>query len=247
MKTLIFSLIFLISNICSAQEIKITAVKSFKNCRNDFALKLCKAEPNIYSCFRFSKKGQDYLTWNEIFPNERIRTLAQKINRRNNIIARNHCVVVPDLGKDEMFYSPFPQNINDKEKQIIVDLNILAFGAYKDGKLVFWGPSNGGMGKCKETGRYECKTPVGEHRVLSKSGAITKSSLYPVECENKKICGHPLFWAVQIAKDGTKIHGDKNLPGVNASHGCSRVFREDAEKINNFVELGTKIIVLLYK
>ena len=149
-----------------------------------------------------------------------------------------------------MFYAPFPQITTDTGKHIVVDLNILAFGAYKDGKLVKWGISNGGKGICDETGEYKCKTPVGTWKVYEIKRGFQRSDLYPVNCKNKKVCGHPYFNVVKFGKNYEALHGERpgHIPGVNISHGCVRLTLADSVwLVNNFVELGTKIIVRPYK
>lgn len=256
MKTLIFALVFLFSNVCFAQ-VNISAVKSYKNCRNDFALKLCKGDPNTYSCFRFSKKGQDYVKWNEMFPVERVRTLVQKVNRRNSLVWRNHCVAIPnDLNKDVIEFAPFrkklfnnPPPYYGQHKIIIVDLEYLAFGAYKGNELIYWGPANGGMGKCRETGKYTCKTPAGTWKIYEIKRGFQRSDLYPVECVDKKKCGHPYFNVMKWGPHYEAFHGEKegHVPGANVSHGGVRMFLKDSRwLIDNFVEMGTQVLVFKY-
>lgn len=252
-KVIFISLIF-ISSISYGQELRIIPVNNLKSCRKDFAVKLCKLEPNTYRCFKFNKQGKEYLLWNEIFDNERIRVMAQKINRRNSLVWKNHCIAVPfDLSKDEMEFAPFNKKLFpdfklnfDGMKIIVIDLNKLSWGAYSGLNLIKWGAANGGVGKCKETGKNNCKTPIGCWKVLEKKKSFSRSTLYPVECKDKKVCGHPLFNAIKFHSSGTEIHGDKNVPGSNISHGCVRVFIKDSKWLHNFVEIGTTICVYKY-
>lgn len=250
MKYIILSL--LICNICYA-DMNIIPVINYKSCRQDFAVKLCKKYPDTYSCFKFRKKGQDYITWEEAFrtSGERVKVLVEKTNRRNSLIWRNHCVAIPnDLSKNELIYAPFPLNINNKEKHILIDLNQFAWGAYLGGKLLNWSIANGGAGICKETGKYECKTPAGEHYIYKIKRGFARSSLYPVKCENKKECGHPYFNPIFFGKSkGEAIHGEYNghIFGENVSHGCVRTDKKSSMwLVDNFVEIGTKVIVLKY-
>lgn len=239
----LFLVVFLFSNVAYGQ-VKFHIVDNLNSCRKDFSLKLC--ESGEYNCFKFYKKGSDYVKWDEAFKNEKIRALVQKINRRDNLIFRNACIALPDdITKDELFYAPFKKEIDDKEKHIIVDLNKLAFGAYKDGKLVFWGAANGGVGRCKETGKFNCKTPIGEHQVYEIKKGASRSSLYPVECNDKKKCGVVVYNLIKFSGP-VGVHGSKSLVGGNVSHGCIRVFRNDSKYIINFVKIRAKIIVLPY-
>lgn len=252
MKIGIITMIFLLSNVCYA-DISFIPVNNYKKCRQDFAVKLCKQMPETYGCYKFHKKGKQYISWEEAFEKfgDRVKVLVQKINRRNNTIWLNHCIAIPkDLNKAELDYAPFPLTNNKyKEKTIIVDLGQLAFGAYENGKLIIWGPANGGVGKCKETGKYTCKTPVGEWKVYEIKKGFRRSSLYPIECKNKKICGHPYYNVVKFGPHFEALHGENNghVPGVNISHGCTRIFKEDSKFLaNSFAEIGTKVIVLPY-
>jgi len=257
MKTVIIFCLFLASNLCYAGIYQLNVI-SLKKCRQDFAVKLCKTQPLIYDCYRFRKTKAEYVTWQEAFENEknkdRLITILQKVNRRNTIIWPNHCIAIPKdiANRDEMLYTPFNKYLPDtKEKIIIVDLNIFAWAAYQNHKLLKWGSAVGGIGRCKETGKYECKTPVGIWKVIRKGPAVSKSQLYPVECEDKSICGHPLYHLIQFHPNGSEIHGDKTIgTGMgNISHGCVRVHREDSKWLNKeFAETNKTIIkVLPYK
>lgn len=224
-------------------------------CRKDFSLKQCTADRSPYVCVNI-KSNKEYFRWEEIETDKETMEFLQQINRRNTIVWKHHCIAVPpswiagvpfkNWDFKEMIGMP-ETNDNYKEKVIIVDLKNLAWGAYENSKLVKWGTANGGRGICKENGKLKCKTPIGEWKVISKSGKVTKSGLYPVECSDKKSCGHPMFWKMQFVSDGTSFHGDRNVPGANISHGCVRMFKRDAEWLNKqFVDIGTKIVILPY-
>jgi lipoprotein-anchoring transpeptidase ErfK/SrfK len=48
-------------------------------------------------------------------------------------------------------------------------------------------------------------------------------------------------------KAGYAFHGSPKVPGQNASHGCVRIFTDDAKWLNeNFVEIGTTVIINPY-
>lgn len=225
----------------------IRLVKNLNKCRKDFAVELCRKQPDIYKCYSPVLNGKQYLTWDEMFGKDAL--FAQKINRRNMIIWGNHCVAVPNDLTNILKYSPFSNEYKtDYKKIILVDLNKLAWASYQDNKLVKWGPANGGKGICVETGKYECKTPAGTHSVLKIEGPVIKSKLYPVECKDSKTCGHPMYFMIKFARRGEGLHGDQRLPGRNVSHGCVRLLKQDAKWLNKqFVNMETKIIVLLYK
>jgi hypothetical protein len=249
MKTLIVAIVLLCTGICHASDILIgedLPPDRLGRCRQDFSVKLCRNHPNQYVCVKFHKGNRPYLTWEELFGDGLAKIALQKINRRNTIVWRHHCLampisfttIIPPLSRFDDRY---------QGKVVVVDLKQLAWGAYQQGKLVMWGPANGGRGRCKEDGTMRCKTHVGIWAVSKKDGPVTKSSLYPVECMDKKDCGHPMYWKMQFHRDGTSLHGDRNLPGANVSHGCVRLLKSDAKWLNReFVEIGTPIVVLPY-
>ena len=239
---------FMCVNLCYAATITMTTIEPSElgKCRKDFAVKLCKKYSDLYTCVKFRKNKQQYVTWAEIFSEDSRRNEIQRINRRDTLVWINHCIAIPVNGT----ISPLPLSQLDnryQEKTIVIDLKQLAWGAYQYGKLINWGLANGGIGRCKETGLVQCKTPVGIWKILKKDGAVIKSSLYPVECKDKKVCGHTMFWRLKFKLDGSSLHGDKNLPGANISHGCVRLPKQDAKFINTkFAELGTTVVVLPY-
>jgi len=247
MKALIVAVILMCSSLCQAAVLTMVVPDSLKRCRQDFAVKLCKSRPDLYKCVMFRKGKQLYLTWEEIFGNGSVKIEMQKINRRNSLVWRNHCIAQTD---DLYAISPFPRSDGKyQEKTIVVDLRQLAWGAYQNGKLVKWGIASGGAGKCKETGKYACYTPAGNWKVYEIKKGFARSSLYPVECKDKKKCGYPFFGLVKWGPHFESFHGELegHIPGSNISHGCVRMPKaEVAWMIKNFVEIGTAVVVLPY-
>jgi hypothetical protein len=238
--------IFLISSVCYAQVILPTNINK---CRKDFSTSLCTKQPDKYTCMKVLSKNKKklYISWCEAFPDGEQRNNLIKINRRNTLIWKNHCIAFPNKEFTYENYSPLPLASEVKEKIVIADLKNLAWAVYENGKLIRWGAANGGMGRCRETGLFKCKTPIGNWKVIRKEGYVIKSKLYPIECNDKKICGHPMYWYVGFRPQGEGFHGDAHLPGINISHGCVRILKEDAKWLNKyFVEIGTKVIILPY-
>jgi hypothetical protein len=138
------------------------------------------------------------------------------------------------------------------EKVLIFDPKLLAWAAYDaNGDLVRWGPAAGGKDYCPDVERG-CHTRVGTFRVYVKGGPYYRSGKYPVGCgvpdENGRVraCA-PMPWFMGFASPGYGFHASANVPGQNASHGCVRLYYEDAEWLNkNFVEIGTRVIVRPY-
>jgi len=138
------------------------------------------------------------------------------------------------------------------EKVLVFDPKLLAWAAYdENGDLVRWGPAAGGKDYCPDVERG-CHTRVGAFRVYVKGGPNFKSGKYPVDCgepdENGKTeaCA-PMPWFMGFASPGYGFHASGNVPGRNASHGCVRLYYEDAEWLNQrFVEIGTKVVIKPY-
>lgn len=217
---------------------------------DDFAKKLCKEQPKIYTCIKptFPKKSK-VETWEYFFHNNAY--LLKTINRRNTPVWKGHTIATPiKFPYDDIkTYSPFPLEsawaVN--VKKIVVDLKVLAWGAYENGRLAAWGAANGGSKICKETGKMTCKTHPGIWKVIRKAKTrVTKSQLYPVECSNKRKCGFSMYHYVQFHNDGTGLHGARNLPGANLSHGCVRMMERDSKWIHRFVDKNTLIEIKDY-
>lgn len=181
-------------------------------------------------------------TWNSLFPNPQQRYIAQRLNRMNTQVYSGMMIALPDTQADLRDYAPFPDNIQPGgQRIIIIDPKQLAWGAYNEnGQLLRWGPASAGQNYCPDTDEY-CKTPPGGFSVYRKGGAECVSNTFPVD-EG----GAPMPWCM-FFHEGFALHGSYLVPGFNASHGCVRIFPEDAWWLNtNFVRQGTKIIVLPY-
>ena len=106
-------------------------------------------------------------------------------------------------------------------------------------KLVNWGPAAGGKNYCPDVKRA-CKTKRGKFFVYHTRGANCKSSKYPVATRWKKAGGAPMPYCMFFHR-GYAMHGSANVPGRHASHGCVRMYPEDAEWLHEqFVTLPKK-------
>ena len=180
-------------------------------------------------------------TWEKLFPNARERELVMRFNRTNIPLNYRSWIVVPDhlSSLNEMELSPFPlQRDTHGKKLIYVSLSKQAFGAYDaNGKLVYWGPVSGGRGYCADIG-IACNTATGSFKVYRKQGDECISSKFPVETSG----GAPMPYCMHF-NGGFALHGS-TLPGYNASHGCVRLFPEDAKWLNqDFANIGTPVVI----
>lgn len=213
------------------------------NAANYYGTALC-AYPD-YQCIKVGS-GE---TWEKMFPNEQQRDVVQRLNRSYNNLWAGKVIVVPRniAEKTLLDFSPFPLKINPEgEKQVIVDQDKLAWGAYdKEGQLVKWGPISSGRDRCPDAAR-SCRTMTGIFRFFSKENERCRSNVYPIGKGGAKMPFCMYF------HKGFALHGSPDIPGYRASHGCVRMFTRDAEWLNhNFVDLsndanhflGTKVVI----
>lgn len=193
-----------------------------------------------YDCLRV-QPGQ---TWWTLFPDPTQLDVVRRLNRMNTRLYPGMILAVPhDISTATvMEISPFDQNITAPgKKTIIVDPNINAWAAYDaDGNLVKWGPASAGRDYCPDIHRG-CHTVVGQFAVFDKGGPNCVSSKFPVG-EG----GAPMPYCMHF-HGGFALHGSDEVPGFNASHGCVRMFVQDAQWLNkNFVDKGTAVIIKPY-
>jgi hypothetical protein len=152
------------------------------------------------------------------------------------------------IGKTLQDFSPFPKWIKaPDEKTLFFDPALLAWAAYKpNGELLRWGPAIGGMDRCLDTWR-RCRTIVGTFKIIEIGDEDSRSHIYPIGCPRKEPCA-PMPWYVKFEKKyGFGFHGSEKMKGKHASHGCVRLFADDAKWLNQkFVENGTKVITKKY-
>ncbi|MBU0456282.1 MAG: L,D-transpeptidase [Pseudomonadota bacterium] len=202
-----------------------------------YGSKLCRK--NGYQCVRV-KRNQ---TWENLFPDAKNRDIVRRINRTNMRLRAGMVIAVPKnlMNTSHMYFSPMPQRIEPVGRRLVlINMRVHAFGAYdSDGFLVHWGPVSGGKGWCPDVGR-RCTTPRGQFFVARKQGRGCISTRFPVG-EG----GAPMPYCMFFYR-GFAMHGSF-LPGYHASHGCVRLFNEDARWLNQeFVRAGkngTKVII----
>lgn len=191
-------------------------------------------------------------TWETLWSDDGDRDLVKRVNRMNVRLRPGMILAVPKkLRKLSVLdLSPFPKKYGDSGgKLILVDLSQLAWAAYEEGRLIYWGPASGGKAWCPDV-RSRCRSPGGDFSVLSKGGPKCRSSKFPIGRG-----GAPMPYCVFFRR-GYALHGSPEVPGYNASHGCIRLFTEDARWLNQvFAETpaeendfqGTALTVLPYE
>jgi hypothetical protein len=176
-----------------------------------------------------------------------------RVNRMNTQLYGGLRIAVPDnlAEADVMDFAPFPTQTDTKgEKLIIVDPIVRAWGAYSEtGSLVRWGPASAGSDWCRDLDE-PCHTRPGSYRIFTLGSSSCYSTKFPLPDG-----GAPMPYCMYF-NNGQALHGEPNgLPGFNASHGCVRLYVNDAEWLRyDFVDgptsdnnyRGTRVIVKPY-
>lgn len=201
-----------------------------------------------YSCVTV-KRGD---TWEKLAPDAKNRDLLQRINRMNIQPTPGTVIAVPTNFNNVTIYdvSPFPRYIDPPgNKTIYISQQALAWGAYdSQGNLLWWGPISPGRAFCPDIGK-PCATPNGIFYVQWKEGLDCISSQFPIHNKDGTKGGAPMPYCIHFW-GGYALHGSTEVPGYADSHGCVRMFIQDAQWLNKqFInlpqngQLGTRIII----
>ncbi len=200
----------------------------------------------------FCIKIQSGESWESLFSNTEERDIIKRVNRMNITLRTGMTIAVPKNIDRLTIYdvSPFPRYIEpDGEKTIFVSQKELAWGAYdENGELLWWGPLSSGSGHCKGIDGT-CTTPSGSYRIIRKQDIDCISTAFPVR-NNGESGGAEMPYCMHFFR-GFALHGSDTVPGYRASHGCVRMFIEDARWLNEeFIELpgggggkGTRVVI----
>ncbi len=187
---------------------------------------LCKNK-ELFDCYTVKRHDN----WKNLFPDPVQRDLVMRINRINISLERGMKIAVPKnlSSANGLDFAPLPKMISPPGKKMIyvsIDPKVLAWGAYDaTGELQAWGPVSGGKGWCPDVNRG-CHTVLGKFAVYQKEGASCVSRKFPVGRG-----GAPMPYCM-FFHGGFALHGSYDVPGVNASHGCVRLFVPDAKWLN---------------
>jgi hypothetical protein len=201
-----------------------------------------------YMCIKV-KSGE---SWESLFPNIEEQDIIRRVNRMNIPLRRGMTIAIPKNIDRLTIYdvSPFPRYIDPVgEKTIYVNQKQLAWGAYDEqGELLWWGPLSSGSGRCSGLDG-QCITPSGSFRIIRKQDIECISTAFPVRA-NGESGGAEMPYCMHFLR-GFALHGSDTVPGYRASHGCVRMFIEDARWLNEeFIDLpgeggykGTRVII----
>lgn len=211
-----------------------------------YSKKLC--DSGKYTCVTV-KRGQ---SWKSLFKDPEQRDLVKRLNRMNTNIWAGMRIAVPEnLATTKLLdIAPFDKEVDtDGKKLILVNLPKLAWAAYdEDGDIVRWGPVSGGKDYCSDIGE-PCNTIRGVFSVFYKKNQHCVSNTFPAN-GRRGSRGAPMPYCMFFHR-GFALHGSNDVPGYNASHGCVRMYKEDAKWLNQeFIETpespydkGTVVIV----
>ncbi|MEI8185207.1 MAG: L,D-transpeptidase [Chlorobiaceae bacterium] len=174
---------------------------------------------------RMLKKGENLSTICKA--DSSCKSIFLKINRLDNRhFPIGKKVLVPvDISKAKL-YVPVPETLIDSrgEREVRIFLDPQYFGAYANGRLLFWGPVSSGTKKRS--------TPPGRFFVNYKE-RFKRSHKY----ENA-----PMPFSINY-HDGYFMH-QQSLPGYPASHGCVRMLQEDAERLFFWTQLRDPVTLV---
>ena len=142
--------------------------------------------------------------------------LLAKLNHADSahLTRFKHVVAPVQWDRDELLYSPLPQDVPElshQRKAVVVDLAAQVFGAYEYGKLVRWGPVS--------SGDRHHQTPSGSYH-------LNWRARVHISTENPEWV---MPWYFNFANSlGLGLH-QYSLPGRPASHGCVRLLAADAK------------------
>lgn len=211
-----------------------------------FGETLCQSSD--YFCI--TVKSSD--SWTSLFPTDKARDIVMRVNRMNIPLRAGMVIAIPKRLDEISIYdvSPFPRYIEAPgEKKIFVNQTQLAWAAYDaNGELVWWGPISTGSGSCRSPDGT-CLTPAGEFRVIRKQDIYCVSTVFPVRA-NGDNGGAIMPYCMHFFR-GYALHGSDVVPGYRDSHGCIRMFIEDARWLNEeFITvpaaggiIGTRVII----
>lgn len=189
-----------------------------------YGSKLCKLTSE-YSCYVVKRHD----TWDKLFSDAREQDIVKRVNRLGIPLEPGMKLAIPrNLATATVLdFAPFPKQISPVgEKMIRVSIDKMAWGAYDaQGTLVNWGPASSARGYCPDLHRG-CHTSKGTFAIYNKGGAGCVSTKFPIGRG-----GAPMPYCM-FFHGGFALHGSYEVPGYNASHGCVRLFVNDAKWLN---------------
>lgn len=157
------------------------------------------------------------------YSEDQLRTILALNRIEKNRLRPERPIVIPECPSENFnTYSPFPENINFLQcipKTVLISKRVQAFGLYENGELVKWGPVS--------TGKSSTRTPnglnYGNYKAKRKISTVDDSWVMP-------------YYFNFMNFEGVGVH-QYSLPGYPASHGCVRLFMDDAKFIFDWANM----------
>ncbi len=157
------------------------------------------------------------------YSEEQLKTILTLNRIEKKRLRPQKALVIPNCtAEDIKVYSPFPQNISSLNcipKTVLISKRVQAFGLYENGELVKWGPVS--------TGKSSTRTPsglnYGNYKAKRKVSTVDPSWILP-------------YYFNFMNFEGVGVH-QYALPGYPASHGCVRLYMDDAKYIFDWAEM----------
>ena len=157
------------------------------------------------------------------YSEEELKTILAINRLEKNRLRTNRPVIIPECSSD-LFndYSPFPETMQSLQcipKTVLISRRVQAFGLYENGELIKWGPVS--------TGKGSTKTPAGlnygNYKAKRKVSSVDASWILP-------------YYFNFMNFEGVGVH-QYALPGYPASHGCVRLYMDDAKYIFDWASM----------
>ena len=165
------------------------------------------------------------------YNNYQLNTILALNRVEKNRLRPKSPIVIPEcVSEDFNAYSPFPEEVNMLQcipKTVLINKRVQAFALYENGELVKWGPVS--------TGKNSTKTPsglnYGNYKAQRKISTVDESWVLP-------------YYFNFMNFEGVGVH-QYALPGYPASHGCVRLYMDDAKYIFDWADMwdveGSKV------
>jgi len=150
---------------------------------------------------------------------------VNRIDEAHLIIGKK--ILIPSDWEKAKKFLPVPQFLKEarkSERAVYIFLDKQYFGAYQNGRLVFWGPIS--------SGNQKKPSPKGAFKVILKQK----------KRKSKEVPGANMPYSVQFSERGHILHA-QSMPGRPASHGCIRLLMLDAIKLFNWIQTNDPVIL----
>lgn len=159
----------------------------------------------------------------KIYNEQQLKTILALNRIEKRRLRPERPIVIPECASaDFNTYSPFPENVHFLQcipKTVLISQRVQAFGLYENGELVKWGPVS--------TGKSSTRTPnglnYGNYKAKRKISTVDESWIMP-------------YYFNFMNFEGIGVH-QYSMPGYPASHGCVRLYMDDAKYIFDWAEM----------